>query len=293
MSPEPTAKSVSGSLMMASAVPRITICIPHWQAELFIKLCLRSIRRHSEKYYPEVIVVDNGSRDGSLDYLRSLDWIRLIERSEEVHTNWPENVFTAWDRGLREATGEYFVTMHSDVFVKSDGWLDPLLREISKSPRNGASGSWKLDLENPLYAWQKRLVGYAAAQTRALLGFGKPAQWQAHNYPRDYCAMYRRRIVLGEGLTFRSINNYTGGGYSIARQLWDAGYSTPVFSVREMARGVFHVAHGTAAIAPEKRLRHARKQRQTERKVERLLASDWIQNLKRDDDLDRRSRKAA
>jgi hypothetical protein len=99
--------------------------------------------------------------------------------------------------------------------------------------------------------------------------------------------MYRRRILLGHGLTFRGINNYTGGGYSIARQLWDAGYETPVFSVREMAQNVFHVAHGTAAIAPEKRLRHARKQRQTERKVARLLASDWIQDLQSDDRLDR------
>jgi hypothetical protein len=267
--------------------PSVTICIPHWQAELFIKLCLRSIRRHSEKYALEVIVVDNGSRDASLDYLRSLDWIRLIERPEEVHTNWPDNVFTAWNRGLEEARGEYFVTMHSDVFVRRDGWLDPLLRDITRDPSHAASGSWKLDLENPLYAWQKRVIGYASGKVRSWLGVGKPARWQTHNFPRDYCAMYRRRVVLGHGLTFCGINGYVGGGYSIAQQLWDAGFQTPVFPVREMAGCVFHVAHGTAAIAPEKRLRHAHKQKQTERKVARLLASDWIQDLARDDRLDR------
>jgi glycosyltransferase involved in cell wall biosynthesis len=271
----------------------VTICIPHWQAELFIKLCLRSIRRHSQKYSLEVIVVDNGSRDASLDYLQSLDWIRLIQRPGEKHTNWPENVFTAWDRGLAEATGEFYVTMHSDVFVRRDGWLDPLFREIERSPQNAASGSWKLDLENPLYAWQKRVVGFAGAKARSWLGLGKPVKWQAQNYPRDYCAMYRRSIVLEQRLTFRGIHNYTGGGYSIARQLWDAGFQTPVFPVREMAQNVFHVAHGTAAIAPEKRLRHARKQRQTEQKVARLLCSDWIQDLARDDDLDRSSRAKA
>jgi glycosyltransferase involved in cell wall biosynthesis len=266
--------------------PTVTICIPHWQAGPFIKLCLRSIRRHSRKYALKVIVVDNGSRDGSLDYLRSLDWIRLIERPEEVHTNWPQNVFTAWDCGLRAATGDFYVTMHSDVFVRRDGWLDPLLREIVRSPRAAASGSWKLDLENPVYAWQKRVVGFAGAKVRSWVGLGRPVKWQAQNYPRDYCAMYRRRVVLDEGLTFRGINNYTGGGYSIARQLQDAGYETPVFSVREMAQNVFHVAHGTAAIAPEKRLRHARKQKQTERKVARLLCSDWIQDLAGDESLD-------
>ena len=55
----------------------------------------------SAKYDLEVIVVDNGSRDESLAYLRRLPWIRLIERPEERPTNWPLNVFTAWDRGLR------------------------------------------------------------------------------------------------------------------------------------------------------------------------------------------------
>ncbi len=153
---------------------------------------------------------------------------------------------------------------------------------------------WKLDLENPVYAWQKRVVGYAAATARSWVGLGKPAQWQLQNYPRDYCAMYRRRVLLAHGLTFGGMNKYTGGGYSIARQLWDAGYQTPVFSVREMAQNVFHVAHGTAAIAPEKRLRRARKQRQTERKVARLLCSDWIQDLQADDRLDQsQSAKAA
>ena len=98
--------------------PKITVCIPHWQVYSYITVCLRSIRKHSQKYDLEVIVVDNGSRDESLDYLRSLDWIRLIERPEEVHTNWPLNVFTAWDRGLQEATGDYYLGMHSDVFVK-------------------------------------------------------------------------------------------------------------------------------------------------------------------------------
>ena len=102
---------------MSSDRPRITICIPHWQVKALMTLCLRSIRKHSHQYNLEVIVVDNGSCDDSLDYLRLLKWIRLVERPGEVHTNWPQNTLSAWDRGLQDATGEYFITMHSDVFV--------------------------------------------------------------------------------------------------------------------------------------------------------------------------------
>src|SRR5262249_33993144 len=127
--------------MTAQRRPRISVCIPHWQAEVYMQLCLRAIRKHSRAYDLEIIVVDNGSRDRSLDYLRSLPWVRLIERPEEGPGNWPTNVFTAWDRGLTAATGEFYLTMHSDVFVRSDHWLDPFLREMAAGPRVAATGA--------------------------------------------------------------------------------------------------------------------------------------------------------
>lgn len=271
-----------------STRPRITVCIPHWQVRRYMAVCLRSIRKHSSRYDLEVIVVDNGSRDASLDYLRSLDWIRLIERPEEVHTNWPLNVFTAWDCGLQQATGDYYVTMHSDVFVRRDGWLDPFLREISHGPSIAAAGAWKLELEHPLYKLQKRLVGYATGKIKTLLGRPRAVHWQQEHYPRDYCAMYRADVLRRHDLTFRPVNGCGGGGYSIARQLWDAGYTMGMFPVREMAANVYHVAHGTAAVTPEKPLNHRRAQKKVERKVTSLYDEPWIRELEADDSLDGR-----
>ena len=86
----------------------------------------------------------------------------------------------------------------------------------------------------------------------------------AAKLPPRLLHLYRRQAILDHQLTFCPVKDYTGGGYSIARQLWDAGISTPVFPVREMADHIYHIAHGTAAIAPEKRLNHAHKQKQTE-----------------------------
>lgn len=271
---------------MTERRPKITICIPHWQVKLYMMACLRSIRKHSGSYDLEVIVVDNGSRDESLDYLRSLNWIRLMERPGEVPANWPLNVFTAWDRGLDEATGDYFLTMHSDVFVKRDGWLDPLLREIDRSPTTAAAGAWKLELEHPLYAFQKRLFGYAVAGIKSLFGRKKAVHWKQRPYPRDYCALYRTGIVRRHELTFCPVNGCGGGGFSIAKQVWDAGYATGMVPVHEMAKYVYHVAHGTAAVVPEKPLNHRRSQKKVERKVETLLEQPWIQELLHDDSLD-------
>lgn len=265
--------------------PKITICIPHWQVKVYMTLCLRSIRKHSRKYDMELIVVDNGSHDESLDYLRALPWIRLIERPEEVHTNWPMNVFTAWDLGIRQATGNYFITMHSDVFVKSDDWLDPLLREISHDPSVAAAGAWKLELENPLYALQKRVIGCAVGKVKSLVGLKKNVEWKQGHYPRDYCAMYRRDVILKNDLTFRPIYGKCGG-YSVAKQIWDVGYATRMVPVREMATKIFHVAHGTAAVVSEKPLNHKSAQQKVERKVANLFDEVWIRELELDESLD-------
>lgn len=269
-----------------SPSPLVSICIPHWQVQKYMTLCLRSLRKHTRMEDIEVIVVDNGSKDESLDYLRGLEWIRLIERPEEIHTNWPLNVFTAWDRGLQEARGQYYLTMHSDVFIREDGWLAPFLREIEKNPKIAASGAWKLELEHPFYLWQKRVLGYVTNQIKSAFGRKKRLTWKQAHYPRDYCAMYRTEVIRKHNLTFCPVNGCGGGGYSIAKQLWDHGYDMGMIPVRELAQKVFHVAHGTAALVPEKSLNHRRAQQKVENKVDNLFAQDWILALEADNSLD-------
>ena len=268
-----------------STQPLVSICIPHWQVESLAKICLRSIRRHSARYNLEVIVVDNGSADQSLDWLRSLSWVKLIERPEESPANWPLNVFTAWDRGLREARGKYFVTMHTDVFIKRPDWLDPCRREIGRRDDVAGVGAWKLDLESPWYSLQKRVIGRALRTLKGLMGRKSKAANRDGHYPRDYCAMYRRELLLERGLTFRPIHGQ-GGGYSIAKQIWDAGLVTRMIPVPELVPRLVHVAHGTAAIAADKPLNHQQAQRKVERKVARLFAENWVCQLRDDDSLD-------
>ncbi|HEY2251393.1 MAG TPA: glycosyltransferase family 2 protein [Planctomycetaceae bacterium] len=266
--------------------PRITLCIPHWQVRDMMSICLRSIRKHSRKYDLEVIVIDNGSRDDSLDYLRSLSWIRLIERPEETVSNWPGNVFTAWDLGARAAGGEFFVTMHSDVFVKHDDWLDPFLRELAVSRDVGATGAWKLSLESPLYAFQKRMVGSLLAGIKRMAGRPARSSFREGHYPRDYCAMYRTSVLLDHDLTFCPADISITGGYSIAQQLWARGYQTRMIPVWEIARHVVHVAHGTAAVSGEKPLHHRAAQIKAEQRARALLAQNWVEQLRRDSQLD-------
>ena len=238
-------------------------------------------------YDLEILVVDNGSRDYSLDYLRTLPWIRLIERPDESCANWPANVFTAWDLGLQQATGEFFVTLHTDVLVRRNNWLDPLLCQFT-NPQVAAAGAWKLELEHPLYHWQKEVLGRLIARLKQFAGRPQRGVIAAQRYPRDYCAMYRRKTLLQNGLTFCPAPDEITGGYAIARQLWQLGYRTEVIPTHDMARNIVHVAHGTAALAAsEKPLHHRSAQRKVEYRVARLFAEPWVRQLRDDVSLDR------
>ncbi|MBL8704260.1 MAG: glycosyltransferase, partial [Rhodospirillales bacterium] len=60
--------------------PLVTVLVPNYRTPELTRLCLRLLRKHTPPGRIRVIAIDNDSRDESLDYLRSLAWISLIER---------------------------------------------------------------------------------------------------------------------------------------------------------------------------------------------------------------------
>lgn len=113
-----------------------SIIIPQYRTEQHVKLCLRSLRKYS-KSKMEVIVVDNNSGDGSLDYLRSLSWIKLIENhsrslGSQAHAE-------ALDLGVKRATGAWLGFFHSDTIVLRPGWDEYLIQKIRESNAVGLS----------------------------------------------------------------------------------------------------------------------------------------------------------
>ena len=121
----------------------VTIVIPHYQTPDIIRLCLRSIRKFTPQPY-KVIVVDNDSKDESLEYLKSVKWLHLIQRKEVAKKgSWAHG--SALDIGLTDTQTEFFLALHSDVMIKDSSWLSKLLTPFQKNPALACVGTGKLE----------------------------------------------------------------------------------------------------------------------------------------------------
>ena len=82
---------------------------------LYTRLCLDSIRMRTDESH-EIIVVDNASTDGTVEYLQSHPGVKIIENSE--NRGYP----AAANQGIAAAKGRQVLLINNDVVVTT-GWL--------------------------------------------------------------------------------------------------------------------------------------------------------------------------
>lgn len=85
MNPVVMSREMNPSDMKAFDLPsqppaNFSLVLVNYKTPDITRMCLELLREHVQAQRIPVWVVDNDSADASLDYLRSLDWINLIER---------------------------------------------------------------------------------------------------------------------------------------------------------------------------------------------------------------------
>ncbi|MCI3986673.1 glycosyltransferase [Bacillus vallismortis] len=97
------------------------------------KQCLESIWKHTKKDCIEVIVIDNGSHDGTRDYLKQTSSIKAIFNK----TN--EGFAKACNQGFEAASGDPILFLNNDTVVTSQ-WLEPLIKLLYEDDKIGMVG---------------------------------------------------------------------------------------------------------------------------------------------------------
>ena len=116
---------------MSQESPLISVVIPAYNAERFILPTLQSILRQTVQDF-EIVVVNDGSTDGTLDVLESIGDSRLRVITRE---NGGECV--ARNQGFREARGKYVSFIDSD-----DVWLENHLEQAMAFLENHPECAW-------------------------------------------------------------------------------------------------------------------------------------------------------
>ena len=98
---------------------KVTIIIPNYNGIKFMKDCIESLRTQTYKNF-EILVVDNGSKDESVDYLRDLESyesnlnIKVIYLDENLGFAGGVNV------GLVACDSKYVILLNNDTEVFPD-----------------------------------------------------------------------------------------------------------------------------------------------------------------------------
>jgi N-acetylglucosaminyl-diphospho-decaprenol L-rhamnosyltransferase len=123
-------------------VPDVSVVVVTWNALPWLEQCLESVRGR------EVIVVDHGSTDGTVDFVRER-WpeVRLIEQENK-------GMGGGNNAGMRAADGRYFFLLNSDAWVVNDplvgDGLDRLIEFADDHPEAAVVGPKLLNTDGTL-----------------------------------------------------------------------------------------------------------------------------------------------
>jgi GT2 family glycosyltransferase len=174
--------------------PEISVIVVNWNRRELLRACLASLFAQAGAAF-EVIVVDNGSRDGSREMLErefSGFPLQIIANRENL------GFCAANNQGIRAARGRYIALLNNDAEAER-GWLAALRRALDSAPGVGMAASKILVWEDPGRIDKAGHLIYPDGQNRGR-GSGEPDRGQYDTpgealWPDGCAAMYKREML--------------------------------------------------------------------------------------------------
>jgi GT2 family glycosyltransferase len=174
------------------------VVIVNWNGKHLLGECLDSLLAQNVGGI-EIILVDNGSQDGSAEY--------VLERYHDVRVvSLPENIGFAGgnNAGIRAASGKYIAILNNDTKVDPN-WLMNLLREAEASP--SVVGMWAskiLSYDKPDIIDNVGLLmypdGLGRGKGRLEVDGGQYDRTGEAFFPSGCAGLYRRKMLDEIGL---------------------------------------------------------------------------------------------
>ena len=200
----PRIPGIKRLLEKGGTTPLVSFILPVYNVEEYLPECLDSLLRQTMPHI-EIICVDDGSTDNSLEILRS-----YAEKDSRIHVLTQKNQYagTARNLGMTKATGEYLIFLDSDDFfadtLAEDAYFAAKLNKadvvifgamhFDHSKKQFREAPW---LFQEKYVPLMEPFNYRNCPNR-LYQITTPSPWTK---------MFRREFVLESGLTFQNVRN--------------------------------------------------------------------------------------
>ncbi|MBS5958821.1 MAG: glycosyltransferase family 2 protein [Clostridiales bacterium] len=214
---------------------KVTIIIPNYNGLKFMEPCMKALETQSDKNF-ELLVVDNGSTDGSVEWLKEHD-IPSIFLKENTGFSGAVNV------GIREAKTPYVILLNNDTEPEPD-YVRELVRTMDSSKKIFSASSKMIQL------YHKDLMD-DAGDMYSVLGWayqrGVGQSIKGYKKPRNVfaacagAAIYRREV-------FDEIGGFDEAHFAYLEDI-DVGYRAKIYGYDNVycpSAVVYHVGSGTS-----------------------------------------------
>jgi GT2 family glycosyltransferase len=180
-------------------IPLVSVVVVNWNGISFLPDCLDSLEKQTWKNL-EYIIVDNGSSDGSAEYIRN--WATRVPRAQAVFLSRNSGFCEGNNIGFAQARGEWIALLNNDAAAEPN-WIEELVPYGDLTGRIGMLGSKILfadpqnviDKAGHLIYWDGQNRGRGTMEIDA----GQYDRDEEILWPDACAALYHRRVFEETG----------------------------------------------------------------------------------------------
>jgi glycosyltransferase involved in cell wall biosynthesis len=226
-----------------------SIALVNYKTPEVTKLCLELLHKALDVNKVPVWVVDNDSKDDSLAYLKSLDWIKLIERTPVANEHGFMAHGRALDMILERVDTDYLLLLHTDTLIYDVTVIKRMLEQLSKNQKAAAIGCFEQVNRTRLQTmWRVaiRAVKYYFRRLKVALGIStRDPRLFYEVYLKSFCTLWNVGVIRQHQMSFAMVERIPG--YEMQDRLRELGYDFLSIPPRQMFKYLDHIEAGTVA----------------------------------------------
>jgi GT2 family glycosyltransferase len=239
------------AMVMKMDKPRVSVIVLNWNGKRFLEKCLCSLLNQDYSNF-EALLVDNGSSDGSVEYVRNAfgkdDRLRIVALKDNYGFCKGNNI------GIQHAKGDYVVILNNDTEVKPN--FISVLVKVAETDETVGSVSCKILHYNGGLWYGQYFIHKGFIVPFFTQSIFKPAlaEFYEHfsvNLANSGCAVLYRKDLIGKIEGFDEDFWSDWEDYDLGYRINLAGFKSvyvPIFLV-------LHVGGGSFGFSPERLVR--------------------------------------